>query len=442
MARLAGSFLALLAACGPATAPAEFDLRPVTLTPCALAPSLPTEVKQGVEVRIPLNPSRSGALAVVTVPAGAEASLDGDVLVYRSGFESLGRAAVVEVEFTCDGKTSTTPVALPVTGQVRWKAPITWAASGGPDAREHPLLFIDPAAPDVLWLFGGFSFVPRQFTVVNDLWRLDLTTDTWTRVATMGAPLLGGSRLSRGARAGEFFLFGGQTPADDVSTDVYRFDVTQTPVTFERLTPTGTAPAATLGALVHDATRQRLISFGGYTGADVSNAVHTLSLQGAQAWATERTTGGPSPRYGFFSAVDGERLIVFSGAQLPVAGNQINAAGDAWALDLATLTWTKLTNATVDAPGRRNGCGGLDPKTRRFYVWSGTPDGVSAVPLLSVLELGREPLAWARVTTTAPPTARGSCSAVVDAPRRRMLLGFGNTLGQQFADLQVLDLGD
>jgi glycosyltransferase involved in cell wall biosynthesis len=33
-------------------------------------------------------------------------------------------------------------------------------------------------------------------------------------------------------------------------------------------------------------------------------------------------------------------------------------------------------------------------------------------------------------------------SAIVDAPRRRMLFGFGNTLGQQFADLQVLELGD
>ncbi len=444
MIRRVATFLPLVCtlACGAAGVRGEFDLRPVTLAPCALSPVLPARVQQGEVVRIPLSPSRSNVgLAVVTVPAGAEAKLEGDVLVYRAGFETLGAAAVLEVEFTCGGNTTTVPVRVPVTGQVRWGAPVTWAATAGPDAREHPLLFIDPASPDVLWLYGGFSFVPSQFTVVNDLWRFDLKTNNWARVDAMNAPLLGGGRISAGTRPGEFFLFGGQTPADDVSSEVYRFDVTQTPVRFERLTTTGTAPLAALGALVPDTTRRRLISFGGYTGADVSNAVHTLSLDAPNAWRSEGESG-PSPRYGFFAARDGERLIVFSGAQRPSGGNPINAAGDVWALELATLRWTKLADATVDAPGRRNGCGGLDPATRRFYVWSGTPDGSSAVAMLSVLELSRTPAVWSRVSTPTPPTARGSCSAIVDAPRRRVLFGFGNTLGQQFADLQVLELGD
>ncbi len=444
MIRRTATFLAVTCAlaCGPVGVPGEFDLRPVTLAPCALSPVVPARVQQGEVVRIPLSPSRSNVtLAVVTVPAGAEATLEGEVLVFRPGFESLGASSVLEVEFTCGGATTTVPVRVPVMGQVKWGAPVTWAAAAGPDAREHPLLFIDPAAPDVLWLYGGFSFVPRQFTVVNDLWRFDLTANSWTKVDAMNAPLLGGGRISAGLRAGEFILFGGQTPADDVSSEVYRFDVTQTPVRFERLTTSGSAPIATLGALVPDAARRRLISFGGYTGSDISNAVHALSLDTPNAWSSEGATG-PSPRYGFFAARDGERLIVFSGAQRPSGSNQINAAGDVWALELATLRWTKLADATVDAPGRRNGCGGIDPATRRFYVWSGTPDGSSATPMLSVLELSRTPAVWSRVSAPMPPTARGSCSAIVDAPRRRMLFGFGNTLGQQFADLQVLELGD
>lgn len=395
-------------------------------------------------VRIPLMPSRSDvALSVVTVPAGAEATLEGDVLVYRPGFESLGAAAVVELEFACGGSTATMPVQVPVTGQVRWGTPVTWAAAAGPDAREHPSLFIDPAAPDVLWLYGGFSFVPRQFTVVNDLWRLDLKTNAWTKVDAVDAPLLGGGRIAGGARAGEFMLFGGQTPTNDLSDEVYRFDVTSSPVRFERVDTTGPAPAATLGAVVLDTDRRRLISFGGFAGADVSNAVHTLSLDAPRVWRAVSTPGaGPSPRYGFFAARDGERLVVFSGAQRPAGNDPINAAGDAWALDVATLEWTKLADATSDAPGRRNGCGAIDPATRRLFIWSGTPDGTSAVPLLSVLELGRATPGWSRVSTPNTPTARGSCSAIIDAPRRRMLFGFGNTVGQQFADLQVLELGD
>lgn len=410
----------------------------MTLTPCALAPMAAT-VKQGEVARIPLGPSRSDvSLAVVTIPAGSDASMEGDVLVYRPGYETVG-STVVEVAFTCGGKTTQVVVPLTVTSQVRWGAPLTWSV--GPDAREHPSLFIDAASPDSLWLYGGFSFVPKQFTVTNDLWRLDLRTNAWTKVDTQNAPLLAGGRITRGTKPGELFLFGGQTPADEVSSDVFRFDVTQTPVSFVKLTTMGTAPVATLGAVVHDVTRQRLISFGGYTGAGVSNAIDQLTLDAAPTWSSKSVSTGPSPRYGFFSALDGDRLIVFSGAQVPKANNPINPAGDVWALDLSTLTWTKLAEATDDAPGRRNGCGAIDPLTRRFFVWSGTPDGLTATPRLSVLELGLTPAVWSRVTTPSMPTARGSCSAVFDAARRRVLFGFGNTAGEQFADLQVLELG-
>lgn len=439
MRRWIGSFLAAGAlACGPSTVPASFDVKPVMLTPCALSPTMPASVKQGEVVRIPLGPSRSDvALSVVTIPAGAEATMEGDVLVYRPGYETVG-TVVVEVAFTCGGKTTQVPVSLPVTSQVRWGTPVTWTT--GPDAREHPSLFIDPASPDTLWLYGGFSFVPKQFTVTNDLWKFDLRTNVWTKVDTQNAPLLGGGRITRGARPGEFILFGGQTPADDVSSDVFRFDVTQTPVPFVKLTTMGAAPVATLGALVHDVARQRLISFGGYTGTGISNTIDQLTLDANPTWSSQTAATAPSPRYGFFHALDGDRLIVFSGAQLPKAGNPINPAGDVWSLDLPTLTWTKLAEPTDDAPGRRNGCGAIDPVSHRFFVWSGTPDGLNATPMLSVLDLARTPAVWSRVTTPAPPTARGSCSAVFDSARRRVLFGFGNTTAAQFADLQPLEL--
>lgn len=439
----AATFLPLLSAfgCGPTAVPGAFDLQPVTLTPCAFTPEVPAEVKQGSTARVPLRPSRTDvALRVVGVPAGAEASVDGEDLVYRPGFESLGATAVVEVEMRCAGATTSHLLRFTVTPQVRWGTPLTWGGPAGPDAREHPALFIDPASPDMLWLYGGFGFVPRQFTITNDLWRLDLRTNVWTSVNVMDAPLVAGGRIASGLAPGEFYLVGGQTPAGGVSSDVYRFDVTQTPVRFEQLLAGGSAPTTSLGALVLDSARRRLVSFGGFDGAGASSAVHTLSLDGPSTWATS-AAAGPSGRYGFFTARDGERLVVFSGGQRPVAGSPVNPAGDAWALELATLTWTKLAETTADAPGRRNGCGALDPETRRLYVWSGTPDGASAVPMLSVLDLARAEPAWSRVTTGVAPTARGSCSAVFDAPRKRVLFGFGNTAVQQFADLQVLEVG-
>ncbi len=430
-----------LTACGAPPLTGSFDVRPVTLTPCGLAPELPTSVAQGAEVRVALKPSRSDAsLRVVTIPAGAEAWLEGDVLVYRSGYETLAASAVVEVELTCGGKTEVTPIRLPVEATVKWSTPIRWAAADGPDPREHPQLIIDPASPDVLWLYGGFSFVPRQFTIVNDLWRMDLRTQRWERVDAMNAPMVAGGRFALGTRPGEFLLFGGESTSMDPTGEVYRLDVTATPARFERLPATG-GPSTTLGALVHDTARHRLISFGGYTGSDVSSSVHTLALEVPNAaWARVDTGSGPSGRYGFFWAVDGDRLIVFSGGQVPDVGNSVNPAQDAWALDLVSMRWTRLAPPTSDAPGRRNGCGAVDASTHRFFVWSGTPNAVSAVDQLSVLSLGATP-AWSRVSAGAAPTARGSCSAIFDAPRRRILFGFGNTGGERFADLQVLELG-
>lgn len=440
MRSLFASFFTL-ACCSPSAGPGSFDVSPVALTPCALAPELPQQVGQGAELRVPLHPSRSDVrLQVVTSPAGAEATLDGDVLVYRSGYETLASSAVVELEVSCGGKTETVALRVPVQPTVRWSTPLAWAPADGPDAREHPALFVDPATPDQLWLFGGFSFVPRQFTVVNDLWRMDLRTGRWERVDVLDAPLVAGGRLTHGTRPGEFFLFGGETPAMNPTGGVYRLDVTSTPARFERLTASN-GPTATLGALVHDEPRHRLVSFGGYTGSEVSNSVDTLALDGAPAsWARAPTTGpAPNGRYGFFWAVDRERLVVFSGGQVPAAGDAVNPAGDAWALELATLRWTRLSGATDDAPARRNGCGALDPETHRFFVWSGTPDGLNAVDQLSVLELGSTPR-WHRVTAGTAPPSRGSCSAVYDAPRKRVLFGFGNRVGTQFADLQVLEL--
>jgi hypothetical protein len=441
MRLLLASFLTLVA-CGPASGPGRFDVGRVTLPPCALDPQLPATIGQGAEVRVPLRPSRSDvALRVITLPAGTEATIDGDVLVYRSGFETLGRAAVVEVELTCGAKTSVVPLTLPVESTVRWGQAIEWTSTSGPEAREHPTLFIDDASPDTLWLFGGFGFVPRQFTVVNDLWRLELTTGRWERIDAMNAPMVAGMRVSAGTRASEFFLSGGETPAMTPSSEVFRLDVSQRPPRFEVVSVTGVVPNASLGSLVHDAPRRRLISFGGYTGSDVTADVHTLALDVAgAAWTRVDAGTGPSPRYGFFWAVDAGRLIVFSGGQTPTGSSPVNPAGDAWALDLATMRWTRLAPATPDAPARRNGCGALDPATRQLFVWSGTPDGATATPQLSVLSLAGTS-GWSRITTTTAPTARGSCSAIFDAPRRRVLFGFGNTSAARFPDLQVLEVG-
>jgi hypothetical protein len=427
----------LAAACGVAPAGGEFDVRPVSKTPCGLAPIAPVTLQQGAEVTVALVPSRSDVqVALFLVPEDVEAEVTGMTLKLAATERARG-ASALSLTMTCDGRESLVEVPLSVTPRLRWGAPITWQE--GPSEREHPALLIDAASPDVLWLYGGLGFVPRQFTVLNDLWRLDLRTNTWSDVPAVDAPLVAGGRLAVTGTPGVFLLFGGQDVADDVSATVYRLDTRATPARFEAVSAAGAA-GSTLNAFVYDAPRDRWVAFGGFDGAGPSNQSQTLSLASPPVWTPVQARMAPSPRYGFFWAVDGARLLVASGAQVPRAGNPINPANDTWALDLERLEWTRLEAGSAEAPARRNGCGGFDPSTRRLFAWGGTADGQSAVDALSVLPVGDAQPRWRTARPEGEAPVRASCSGVFDGARRRVLLGFGNTARARYADLQVLEL--
>jgi hypothetical protein len=434
------SFLSMLGlACGSLSGPGAFDVRAVTKTPCGVAPVAPVMLAQGASASVRLEPSRSDVrLALFLLPDDVDAELEGAALRLTASDRALG-ASVLKLTMTCEGREALVEVPVTVTPRLRWGAPITW--SQGPSAREHPALVIDPAAPDVAWLYGGLGFVPRQFTVLDDLWRLDLRTNAWVQVPTVGAPLVAGGRLATTREPGVFLLFGGQDVADDISATLYRLDTRSTPARFEVLAAAG-RPGATLDALAFDAARARWVSFGGFDGQAPSNQAHTLSLDGAPRWTSVAASSAPSPRYGFFWAVDGERLLVASGAQAPQPGNPINPANDTWALDLARLEWTRVEAGSAEAPARRNGCGAFDPSSRRLFAWGGTSDGATAVDALSVLPLGDAPVRWRTARPVGAAPTRASCAGVFDAARRRVLLGFGNTSAARYADLQVLELLD
>ena len=78
---------------------------------------------------------------------------------------------------------------LPVTMTVR---PLTWQPAAewdgdnqqGPEAREHPIVWIDQNNPNRLLLFAGLGFVPTQFTFLSDYWALDLALGTWSALAS------------------------------------------------------------------------------------------------------------------------------------------------------------------------------------------------------------------------------------------------------------------
>ena len=66
-----------------------------------------------------------------------------------------------------------------------------WKQIGGtqPPARSRHMMAYDPGEKRIL-LFGGRfrSATNGNYTLYNDLWQLDLATDTWTQITTQGTP--------------------------------------------------------------------------------------------------------------------------------------------------------------------------------------------------------------------------------------------------------------
>lgn len=320
------------------------------------------------------------------------------------------------------------------------------SAPNGPDAREHPLMWIDSGDPNRLLVFGGFSFVPHQYTVVWDVWSLDLASSTWTLEAPSGTvPHLASGRVAPipGERA--VLHFGGSDQQNNTLPDVTRFDYAPDAMRFTALSTTAVAASSALGALVYDQSHDRFLSVCGFTGADVVCDVRAYYPSDAHWERLIPADDGEKPtgRYGFFSVHDPEtdRLIIFSGAQYPTFNDQVNPAQDTWALELAEdpPRWVKIDAQGAELPpGRRNGCVALDPLGHRMFVFGGTPDAMTTSEDLWVLSLDRGTETWTKLGVDIP--IRSSGAGAYDAARKRILFGFGNTGAAIYDDLWALEL--
>ena len=370
-----------------------------------------------------------------TITAGSlTTSREGDVLVVRAPWTS-GAPTEYPIAASADG----CPSALATLAVTPMRvSSLTWPAGEGPEEREHPIFWIDPAAPDTLVVGSGYGFVPRQFTPLWDLWTRDLADDAapWVQLETSRSSKLQGGlggRVVDGPPGGElsFYVQGGEGPADTflLAHDDEGWDMVA-----------GDAPDNQLHAFVQIAASDYLMALGLVPDGDSYSFERDVYHFGVDGWAQVPLLDNtrPSLRYGFPYAWDaiGKRLLVVSGARSPTAADPVNAADDTWALNVdqdvsgkpTGAVWTKLeTSGTT--PELRNGCWAFDPDNRRLFVFGGTADGASAVPGLHVLELDGDNARWVDIdvdpTRTLPPS-RSSCAGAWDQVRKRFVIGFGN----------------
>lgn len=202
--------------------------------------------------------------------------------------------------------------------------------------------------------------------------------------------------------------------------------------------PVGVPSPRAYATVVIDSARDRLVAFGGWDGA-YRNDVWVLPLGGASpAWRALAPAGSPpSPRSSHAVVYDAaaDRLIVFGG--LDATG----PLGDVWALSLgATPAWTQLS-PTGPAPTARFGHSAIfDAPRGRVLFFGGDDGGLALLDEVRALSLGTSP-AWSVVGTSGPaPAGRSGHTAILDAPRSRMIV-FGGTDGTVvLADAGALDL--
>lgn len=387
---------------------------------------------QGRRVRLPLTIEGTSTAAKVVPSAGITAEVDGKDLVLFAAYDAPKTGKV-----TLDADAAHAEIAVSI-ATLDWAAPVKWSTGQGPAAREHGTFFEDDDAR-IAYLLQGSGYSPQNVPLADN-WAYSMKDRTWTAWTPTGdVPEPAGSRRSAHAPGKKVhYMFGGYAGAQgdtDASPDLYRVDLGNPAKIFTKLTNANTPPPGrSLHAVAFDEEDSRFVLFGGYSYTKgLLQDTWIGKVSGDTVTWTEVTGDHPSARYGTFYAFDAEnrKFVVWSGAQKPKGSDQVNAAQDAWMLDLwkNPPVWSEIPLGDSAPPGRRNGCGVFDQATRRLFVFGGTKDAKKTEQGLYALDLGAKEPRFFPIERDAQPSVRSSGFGFVDKTAGDVYCGFGNDIG-------------
>ncbi|HET9326817.1 MAG TPA: kelch repeat-containing protein, partial [Candidatus Eisenbacteria bacterium] len=287
--------------------------------------------------------------------------------------------------------------------------------NGGPPPMRYGHTAIVDAPRDRMLMFAGVGDA-GQFT---DVWSLSFTNPIkWTDLSPNGP-----------TPSPPMFYFA--SVYDPLRSRMVSFDkddfwalaITNNSTSWSQLLVTGNLPnRRSETTVIYDAPRQRLVMFGGADGTNRFNDVWAYALTGGGGWTELLPTGTPpSPREAHTAVFDpvGNRMVVYGGAA--------NSGGlnDVWSLSLSgTAAWTQLTPSGTPPVTRWQHSAILDAPRNRMVIYGGIggPSQGDVLGDVWALSLGGS-TTWTPLSPTGgPPPLHWQHSAVFDAPRNRMLV--------------------
>lgn len=329
------------------------------------------------------------------------------------------------------------------------------AAASAPDARREYAAVYDRVHKRYVMFAGFTNQQGGGYFLFNEVWMLSLDdTPVWEAVEISGT--VPGERHSPqwgyDPARNRLIIFGGYgrhlpgMPYEYLN-DVWELKLTGNPQ-WSELAPSGTPPAGRLaGTAVFDVLNQRFVGFGGTAGLPIDT--WQLDLKGQPVWSTVATEGVEPPgSYGMTSIFDASRnrMIIFGGS---TSAGYFGVHNHTWELDLKpdTPQWRQLNPAGTLPVARRSLTSVYDARRDRMVIFGGW-DGLSNDPSSFLndtwaLSFSTEDGEWTQLSPDGSvPGGRDVMAASYDPHGDRMVLFGGWSGTTMLEDTQFLTWDD
>lgn len=339
---------------------------------------------------------------------------------------SITPTATATLQPTATARPQPTPSPTIVSAAPGWRR-IPTGSGPSPRNLQHAILTLNG---DKVYIYGGRN---NQGSL-NDTWLLSLTTVVWQRIAEDGAPpgRWGGVGVLDTQR-NRFIVVGGQT-AGAFYNDTWALDLTNH--TWRHIETPGALPRARYGAAgVYDVERDRVIISHGFTDSGRFDDTWALDLA-TNTWRDLTPDGAKPIKRCLHTAGldrDGQQMILFGGCASGFGPCPLN---DTWAFDLKTHQWREL-RANAPLPPARQFTSGEIVDGGEFVIFGGE----GSRGLGDTWALNPRASTWRLLDNGPGPGERHSHTTLYDSLRRRLLVMFGTSSGQNLADIWEYGLG-